>query len=115
MADPLAKLRVRSEAEIQREILRALPALGVFAWRNQSGMLLGQHKGTRWAVRMGTPGVSDIVGFRLSDGKVVCVECKRPGGRPTLAQAAFLTTVRRAGGIGIVATSAQEVMEALHR
>ncbi len=110
-----AKLLERSEAEIQREILRALPALGVFAWRNQSGMLLGQHKGTRWAVRMGTPGVSDIVGFRLSDGKVVCVEVKRPGQVPTRAQAAFLERVWLAGGVAIVATSVADVMEALHR
>ncbi len=50
--------------------------------------------------------------------RILAVECKRPGwSKPTdqreREQAAFLEIVRRNGGIGIFATSAAEVAEAL--
>lgn len=64
---------------------------------------------------MGTVGVSDIVGFTQSGGRIVCVECKRPGQHPTAAQAAFLDRVQRSGGLAFVATCVEDVAKALQR
>ena len=41
------------------------------------------------------------------------VECKQPGKQPTPQQAAFLSLVNKAGGLGICAHNVQEVVEAL--
>lgn len=105
----------RKESDILRAVLDYLATADVVAWRNQSGMIFGEHKGKRWAVRMGMKGVSDIVGFRKSDGKIVCVECKRPGQRLTDAQQRFLRSVHQAGGVAIWATSVEDVRAALGR
>ena len=63
--------------------------------------------------------ITDFWGI-LKDGRMLAVEAKRPGwsmpGSPTdteMAQANFLALVRNVGGIGIFATSADEVAAAL--
>jgi len=76
-------------------------------------MIRGEHRGKPWAIKMGIRGVSDIVGFRRSDGRIVCIECKREGASPTPEQRAFLDAVRAAGGIAAVVHSAAEAVEAL--
>jgi hypothetical protein len=53
----------------------------------------------------------DMVGQRVA--VFVAVECKTPAGRPTEAQAAFLSAVRRAGGRAVLARSTGDVAAAL--
>lgn len=120
------------EREIQRAILDYLALVpGVSAWRNNTGAMFGEHKGKRWAVRFGAPGISDILGWRTvkdfthqgcchkTDAALprvahfLAIEVKRPGTYPTPAQAAFLETVKAAGGIAIVARSVEDVRRAL--
>ena len=110
----LPKRTPRRESEIVQATLQALRAYGIVCWRNQSGMVVGEHKGKPWVIRMGTTGVSDIVGFRKTDGRIVCVECKVPDRDPTPAQAAFLTSVTRADGLAFVARSLDDVKQHLH-
>jgi hypothetical protein len=104
----------RPESELVNAVLAALPLLGVTAWRNQSGMLLGSHKGKKWAVRMSLPGVSDIIGFSRT-GQIVAIECKRGGADPTAEQMAFLVKVKAAGGIAVLARAVSDVLAAFGR
>jgi hypothetical protein len=72
---------------------------------------------------MGTVGMSDIVGIvRTTDGvhtygpmvgRFLAIEVKNPGGEVSQEQAAFLQTVVRAGGIGFVARSCDDVLDKL--
>lgn len=105
----------RPEREIVRAVLDFLPALGVYAWRNQSGMMRGVHKDRPWVVRMGKVGVSDIVGFDRATGRIVCVECKRPGKPLSRHQEAFGDLVRSSGGLFIRAECVQDVVDAFAR
>lgn len=87
-------------------------------------------RGGKWTPSPNTTkGVSDIVAIKptpllvmvqnLKDlsphitenfgGKFVAIEVKRPGGKVSADQSAFLEGVRAAGGIGIVAYSVKDV------
>ena len=130
----------RSESEIVQEILRYLAvAPNVIAWRMNVGAAKAEHKGKQRVVRFGMKGMADITGivtrkFQVYDGVPVTIdvhpeewtgfrviqvgqrleiEVKRPGKLLTTHQHAFLETVRRAGGIGIVASSVEDVRKAL--
>ena len=124
----------RSETKIVREILRYLTtAPDVIAWRNNVGAMMAESKyGVRRFVRFGMKGQSDITGivtkrltvfYKDKDGMVVHtplgfgqrleIEVKRPGKQPTVHQRAFLEMVRKAGGIGIVASSVEDVRKEL--
>ncbi len=64
-----------------------------------------------WAGPMGEKGISDIIG--CFNGRMVAIEIKRPGGKATPDQIAFIEAVRAAGGIGFVAWSTEDVIEGL--
>jgi len=106
----LARGRARTETEIVRAILEYLRARGCWAERRNSRVLMLPGKGGRIRpVRFGgVKGASDIIAIGAG-GRFMAIEVKRPGGRPTLEQAAYLSEIRRHGGVGIVATSAQDV------
>ena len=123
----------RSEAEIQREILRAVNLIpGIVMWRTNSRVLRMPGRGGRdRLVRFGgMKGISDLIGWRTGramfepgqgapDARIgrlaqfVAIEVKRPGGHVTIEQAAFLNSVRVAGGIAGVATSAEDAVKML--
>lgn len=100
---------VRREADIQREILRYLAMRRVYARRINVGMIPNGRGGFRSS---GMVGISDIIGV-LPSGKFLAIECKRPGAKPTPAQAEFLHRVNMNGGLGFVATSVEDVEERL--
>lgn len=52
-------------------------------------------------------GLPDIVGM-LRDGRILAIEVKRPGEKPTEEQADFLAMVREAGGLSGVANNWQQ-------
>lgn len=100
------------EKDVQGAIKDWLRLQGFFVLRQNSGAFAGEYKGKRRFVRFtDRPGVSDLF---FAKGQVwgYC-EVKRPGAHPTLPQMAFLADVRRHGGIGITATSIDEVRAAL--
>lgn len=124
----------RKEREIQAAILAYLKTVpGVVAWRQNTGAMFGEHKGKRWAVRFGYPGLSDIIGWQHWCGRLramrhpipgsancdacsarfLAIEVKRPGQYPTAQQQAFLDSVKAAGGIAIVARSVDDVARTL--
>jgi len=99
------------ESAIQRAILEYLRWEGIFCFRvNQQGVPL--HDGTGRYRPGPTQGVSDILGI-LPDGRFLAIEVKRPGGKPTPQQEAFLDAVKQAGGLAFVATSTDDVERAI--
>ena len=98
------------ESEISRTIRDYLELHGCLMVRVNSGaiMLGDPDTGKKRMYRGAEKGTSDLLGC-LPGGKFLAVEVKRPGKKPTDAQREFLGRVIDAGGIGIVATSIEDV------
>lgn len=118
----------RPERELRNAILVLLRAHGIAAWPTGVGAFPASYNGRQRFVRVGTKGMSDIVGIKPSTfirvsgsplgesiplGQFLAIEVKHPGGKVSPEQVAFLQTVVRAGGIGFVAHSVDEVKEKL--
>ena len=102
------------EAEVLKQCLQWLKLHGVLCWRQNQGAMQAEHKGKRRFLRFaGIDGISDIVGVLPPGGKLLAVECKRRGNKPTEAQRRFLDAVTAAGGIAICVTSVEELADAL--
>lgn len=100
------------ERDIQAACLGWLALQGALVIRTNSGLLVAEHKGKRRAVRFNNqPGCSDAV--CCYRGRFVGLEIKRPGGRLTLLQKAFLDAVRLAGGLAFVVRSLEELQAAI--
>ena len=102
----------RPERELRGAIIALLRAHGIAAWSTGVGGFRGEHKGKAWFARMGTKGMSDIVG--LAFGRFIAIEVKNPAGRVSPEQSAFLQDVARHGGIAFVARSLDDVIEKLN-
>lgn len=97
------------EADIMRSIMIALSADGHFVARANVGAFFtkdGRH------VTTGLPkGFSDLFGHRAVDCKAFYLEVKRPGGRVTLEQTAFLTAMQARGAIAGIVRSVADARE----
>lgn len=97
-----------TEGDLIKAVLEYLNVVcGLFAWRNNTGMSIAQYRRKdgvekKRAIRYGYPGSSDIVGV-FKDGRILCVECKKPGGctdaKRAALQADFGAHINRMGGI----------------
>jgi VRR-NUC domain len=101
-----------TEAPIVAACLEYLTQVaGVLAWRsNNTGVFDPARKCFR-SFR-GLKGVSDILGI-LPGGRLLAVECKRPGGKPTAEQQAFLDEVNRRGGLAVCVHAVGELIDDL--
>lgn len=100
------------ESDIQKTILAGLRAHPKVAWvgRYNSG---GMYDARDQYVQFNSvAGQSDLMAM-LKGGTLMAVEVKRPGGKATEAQQAFLDRINAGGGIGIVATSWEDVASVL--
>jgi hypothetical protein len=86
------------ERDITKAIRGLLGDLGAFSFKH-------------WSGPMSMKGVSDILA--CFEGRFLAIEVKRPGGRVSPDQELFLARVRKAGGIGLVAYSVDDVVEGL--
>lgn len=106
-----------SEADVQRALIAALrvhPSVA-FAHRINTRVVdVVDRKTARGTRPMVTApkGHPDIAGM-LRDGRALYIEAKRPGGKLTDEQAAFLTAVNAHGGLGIVADSVDTLLRYL--
>ena len=104
-----------SEHDIQSAILDYLSRCSkvAFAYRQNTGQTKYEddHGKTRW-VRYGWVGCSDILGM-LTNGRFLAIECKSRTGRLSPEQSAFLDAVNAGGGLGIVARSVDDVIQAI--
>lgn len=105
-----------SERNVQRQILRYLATVDVFAWRANSGsMTLEGSNGNRRHVRFASvQGLADIIGM-LPNGRFLAIECKRRGGKVSVKQQAFIDCVNAHGGLAFVADNLDTVIEALRK
>jgi hypothetical protein len=103
-----------SEKQIQSAILKFLSVSPSVAWarRMNSGRFAVSDGYGKRVVQAGFVGLSDIVG-QLRDGRFLAVEVKRKGGKVTDAQQAFIDTVCKNGGVGVIAFSVDDVSNAI--
>lgn len=104
-----------TERQITHSIIEYLNYQGYFCWRENVGaMELPNKNGTTRMVKFGKAGISDIIGLSKK-GRFIAVEVKRPETmkRVTPAQDSFLQMIRDYGGIGIVASSVEDVQKQL--
>lgn len=111
------------EAPIMQRIRLALAELGVILFRNNTGTLRNDRG--EYVTYGLCKGSSDLIGWKTIEvmpwhiGKKVAVfvgcEVKQPGKFPTVEQQRFIAAIRQAGGIGVVATSVEEAVDAVQR
>lgn len=101
---------VNPETLILKSIVDGLPFLvrGIVLWRNNSGATKTQGGGF---VRFGAVGSADLLGVLPPSGRLVALEVKQPGKKPTPAQVAWLESVKAAGAVAGVVTSLEEAVE----
>lgn len=103
------------EADVLKTVLRALelhPSVAK-AWRMNTGagkLLRGNDK-SQW-IRFGFPGSPDIYGY-MKDGRALYCEVKRPSGKVSDEQAAFIQAAKEAGCVAFVARGVEDVTQAL--
>jgi len=107
---PVPRVNARPEAAALAEVLQVLRHHPLVAWaeRQNSGVA---RIGTRF-VRFGWPGCSDVLG-QLRDGRLLAVEVKARQGKMTNEQTAFLSLVRRFGGVAFLARDCRDVLREL--
>ena len=101
-----------AEAVVLAAVLRRLRLHRAVAWverLNSGAGKLAFADGTKsqW-LRFSWRGAPDLIG-QLTDGRILCVEVKRPSGRLRPEQEMFLATVRNQGGVAFVARSQDDV------
>ena len=87
-----------AERGLVRGILQLLALRGIPAWRNNSGAMRTPAGGF---LRFGVVGGADVLGVLPPAGRLLAVEAKVAGGRPTEAQVVWLANARRAGAVAI--------------
>lgn len=90
------------ESDIQRNILSYLATRGIVAWRTNAGYI-------KRNVKLAPSGTPDIIGY-LPNGRLLGIEVKRPKGKVSDSQQAWLDRAEQAGCAVMVARSVEEVV-----
>lgn len=101
----------RSETQVSAAVKDALQKAGCMVWRQNVGMIpiAGKSGGFR---RSTVRGMADLGGI-CPGGRALQVEVKRPGVKPSDAQADWLTDCERKGALCAVVRSVDDVLELL--
>ena len=105
-----------NETKLVKAVIQYLQLRGHMAWRNNTGASRFQNapgSPVRY-VRFGKRGASDVLGVERVTGRIIAVECKDKGEKPTPEQEQFLAGVRKRNGIGILAYSLDDVEDGLN-
>ncbi|HUW45787.1 MAG TPA: hypothetical protein VMW50_08325 [Dehalococcoidia bacterium] len=93
------------EATVLKECKAFLKKVGIFAWRNNTGVF---QMGSRY-IGFGTKGSSDIIGI-CPDGKFLAIEVKRRvGGKQSPDQEWFQANIEANNGVYLLVHSADEL------
>ena len=95
------------ESEIQKQIIETLNANGCKVWRANAGTV---RVGGR-TIKLLPKGFPDVFGVRLTDGKFVAVEIKKPKGRVSDEQVKFRDFFKKHNVIHGIAHSPEEALE----
>jgi hypothetical protein len=111
---------VASETEIQQQIRLQCSKGGVRLWRNNSGSLPDPRTGRYVQFGVGSPGGSDLIGYRRvrvtaemvgqEIAQFAAVEVKSARGRVRPEQQQFIDNIVSAGGIAGIARSVDEAL-----
>jgi len=96
------------EGAVLSACLDYLALRGVLAWRNNTGAVRVEDR----FLRFGRVGSSDILGV-LNGGRLLAIECKAPGKKPTEEQQRFLDDVSMAGGLALCVDDVAKLVAAL--
>ena len=106
-----------TEAQTQRLIMDWLQAKGILAFRMNTGAMSGEHKGKKWFMRFGVPGMADILAFPFCSTSLeqcpAWIEVKGPKGKQSEFQKSFQQQVEIHGHRYILAYSLDDVIKAL--
>ncbi|HEY5177286.1 MAG TPA: VRR-NUC domain-containing protein [Terriglobales bacterium] len=104
-------MKEETEAQIQKHIPDYLKLKRVVCLKHRNVGIM-KPNGSYIPLAFGEKGISDIIGC-LPDGGFLAIEVKKPRGRPTPEQKEFIASVLRNKGIGIIAYSLDDVLNAL--
>ena len=111
-----AKKRRKAPAARESQVMEAVagilerhPLVAGF-WRQNTGALKLDNRFIKFSFR----GCSDYLGF-LTDGRILAVECKATGKKPSPEQAAFLANVEKAGGFSCWTDDGVNLLEKLEK
>lgn len=91
-----------------RQIMLALSDAGHFVTRANVGTFFTEDGRP---IKTGLPvGFSDLFGHRAGDARAFYVEVKKPGGRVSKEQVAFIAAMQRRGAIAGIARSVDEAI-----
>lgn len=104
------------ESVVLKAVIKALALHPRVAWatRMNTGAVTLGPLGKQRYVRFGFKGCPDIIG-QMRDGRFLAVEVKKPKGKASEDQLAFIYRVRNAGGVAFVAWSVDDVWRELGR
>ena len=108
-----------SERDTQKAILEYLAAQHILAFRMQVGGFASEYKGKQRFMRVGAPGMADILAFPqefASEHGYICplwIEVKSASGKQSELQKSFQAQVEAEGHKYIVARSIEDVEAAL--
>jgi hypothetical protein len=106
-------MKAPTETSLVNAVLDFFRLRNVLAWRmNAGGVLVGDARPRRH-VRLGPAGCPDVIAALPPGGKVLGVECKQPGRKPTAAQRAFGDRIVAAGGLYLVVSDLAQLARAL--
>ncbi len=102
------------EADVQKQILDYLAWRHVFVWRQNSGAVVyeDENRNKRFVRFASVNGISDILGI-LPDGRLLAIEVKKKGKKPSDDQEKFLAAIKRNNGVAILAYSLDDVIKEL--
>ena len=106
------------ESEIQKAIMEYLTLKKIWHMRLNTGAMFGTHKGKRWAVRFGKPGMADILvtfGHGTTCFRVVWLEVKNASGKQSEDQQNFQREVEHSGHFYRIVRSLDDVVELFER
>ena len=103
----------KPEAQILRAAMDFLAAMGLTPFRQNNGFVIWPSVGhKRHATRFGQPGQSDLW-LMFPNGVYGALEAKKPGGRPTSKQVAWIEFVQSQGGVAFWFDSLESLVDQL--
>ena len=105
------------ERDVLRACLEALRARGIFAWRQNQGVARFAAAGgrSRFVRFAGVSGLPDILGLLAPSGRLLAVEVKAPGRRPSREQLEFLRQLSVRGALAFWTSDPDEMLLVIDR
>lgn len=104
----------QTEQQVQKTIMDYLHLKKILAFKHRNVGIFKKDTGSYIPLSSGEKGISDIIGC-LPDGRFLAIEVKKPGGRPSPEQKAFVERVNTSGGVGLIAYDLDAVIAAIEK